>query len=104
MATMTWLRKQKGFFAALLGMASGLVFVQLSQARDTDIYAVNAKQNCYILLDNSGSMAYGVYEQNIDYGKMYLYLAGLPGVTDPTTLPTNPAFPYQKNKIYQPKL
>ncbi|MFA6497947.1 MAG: hypothetical protein WCV64_01280 [Desulfurivibrionaceae bacterium] len=101
MATMTWLRKQKGFFAALLGVAIGLISVPPSLAKDTDIYAVNAKQNCYILLDNSGSMAWGVYEHNIDYGKMYLYLDGLAGVDDPTNLlDVNPNFPYQKNKVY----
>lgn len=100
MTTFEWLLKQKGFFPALLGLAIVFAPLQICQAKDTDIYATNAKQNCYILLDNSGSMAYGVYEHNIDYGKMYLYLDGLAGVYDPTTLPANTDFPYQKNKIY----
>ncbi|MBU2539087.1 MAG: hypothetical protein KKH22_11675 [Proteobacteria bacterium] len=100
MTTMGLLLKQKKAFLALLAVV--LVFDPMSvcQARDTDIYAVNAKQNCYILLDNSGSMAYGVYEHNIDYGKMYLYLAGLAGVTDPTNLPNINPTPFPKNKIY----
>ncbi len=52
-------------FALLAGSLS------LLNAKDTDIYQVNTKQNCYILLDNSGSMDFGVYEQNIDYGDMF---------------------------------
>lgn len=43
-------------------------------AVDTDIYQANVKQNAYILLDNSGSMDFGVYESNVDYGSMYDYL------------------------------
>ncbi|OKY76716.1 MAG: hypothetical protein BM485_01195 [Desulfobulbaceae bacterium DB1] len=43
-------------------------------ARDTDIYSVNVKQNCYVLMDSSGSMNFGVYEHSIDYGKMFDYL------------------------------
>ncbi len=43
-------------------------------AKDTDVYQINTKQNCYILLDNSGSMDFGVYEQSIDYGAMFDYL------------------------------
>ncbi|MBU4230746.1 MAG: hypothetical protein KKG88_10650, partial [Proteobacteria bacterium] len=102
MTTMVWPLKHKGIFQALLLLA-GLVFSSPDpcQARDTEIYAVNAKQNCYILLDNSGSMAWGVYEHNIDYGKMYFYLDGLAGVYDPTNLlDNNSAFPYRKDKIY----
>lgn len=100
MTTTGWLLKLKRVFLTLLAVV--LVFdpVSISQARDTDIYAVNAKQNSYILLDNSGSMAYGVYEHNIDYGKMYLYLSGLAGVTDPTNLPAINPTPFPKNKIY----
>jgi type IV pilus assembly protein PilY1 len=43
-------------------------------ARDTDIYSANTKQNCYVLMDNSGSMSFGVYEHTIDYGAMFDYL------------------------------
>ena len=43
-------------------------------AKDTDIYAVNTKQNCYVLMDSSGSMNFGVYEHTIDYGAMFDYL------------------------------
>jgi len=43
-------------------------------ALDTEIYQADIKQNAYILLDNSGSMDYGVYESNVDYGAMYDYL------------------------------
>ena len=45
-----------------------------AMAKDTDIYAVNTKQNCYILMDNSGSMDFGVYEHTVDYGAMFDYL------------------------------
>lgn len=55
---------------------SFFTFVAVSglKAKDTDIYELNVKQNCYILLDNSGSMGFGVYEHNIDYGAMFDYL------------------------------
>lgn len=43
-------------------------------AKDTDIYAVNTKQNCYVLMDSSGSMNFGVYEHTVDYGAMFDYL------------------------------
>lgn len=48
--------------------------VNQSNARDTDIYDISTKQNCYILMDNSGSMDFGVYEYTVDYGKMFDYL------------------------------
>ncbi len=97
MTTMVWPLKHKGTFQVL----SLLVIMAFSspypcQAKDTDIYAVNAKQNCYILLDNSGSMAWGVYEHNINYKEMYLYLDGLAGVYDPTVFAPG----FQKDKIY----
>ncbi len=61
------------FLAALM-----LIFIaatsSLLDAKDTDIYEVSTKQNCYILLDNSESMDFGVYEQSIDYGEMFDYL------------------------------
>jgi type IV pilus assembly protein PilY1 len=43
-------------------------------ARDTDIYSLKVEPNCYILMDNSGSMDFGVYEHTIDYGEMFDYL------------------------------
>ncbi len=51
-----------------------LLFIPPVFAKDTDIYQINTKQNCYILLDNSGSMDFGVYESNVDYGAMFDYL------------------------------
>lgn len=45
-----------------------------TSAKDLDIYAVNMKQNCYVLMDSSGSMNFGVYEHTIDYGEMFDYL------------------------------
>ncbi|MFH1217460.1 MAG: hypothetical protein V1706_13245 [Pseudomonadota bacterium] len=51
-----------------------LWFSSLATAKDTDIYSVNVKQNCYVLMDSSGSMSFGVYEHTIDYGKMFDYL------------------------------
>lgn len=45
-----------------------------SLARDTDIYNVNAKQNAYVLMDSSGSMAFAVYEHTVNYAAMYDYL------------------------------
>lgn len=44
------------------------------QGLDTDIYQFNVKQNCYILLDSSDSMGFGVYESNVDYAAMFDYL------------------------------
>lgn len=61
-------------------------------AKDTDVYSVSTKQNSYILLDNSGSMDFGVYEQNIDYGAMHDYLVSL---HDP-----NPATPDSPADFY----
>lgn len=52
-------------------------------ALDTDIYQSNVKQNCYILLDASDSMGFGVYESNVDYGAMYDYLLTLNEDVDP---------------------
>ena len=43
-------------------------------AKDTDIYSLTVEPNCYILMDNSGSMDFGVYEHTIDYGDMFDYL------------------------------
>lgn len=59
-------------FTILIVTFSGSL--SLLNAKDTDIYQVNAKQNCYILLDNSSSMDFGVYEQSIDYKNMFNYL------------------------------
>jgi len=53
-----------------------------SFALDTDIYQASVKQNAYILLDSSGSMAYGVFESNVDYGGMFNYLFDKDDVTD----------------------
>lgn len=68
-------RKTTGCAAAVLVIA--LWFLPAAFAKDTDIYSVNAKQNCYILMDSSGSMAWGVYEHTIDYGAMYDYFYAL---------------------------
>lgn len=64
-------------------LASLLLAVLPALARDTDIYATNAKQNSYILMDSSGSMAWAVYEHTIDYGAMYDYLYEKSGIYDP---------------------
>src|SRR5665647_206723 len=60
---------------ALLGVM--LWFSSPSLARDTDVYAIDTKQNCYLLMDSSGSMAWGVYDSTKDYGEMYDYLYNL---------------------------
>ena len=54
----------------------------LGQAVDTDIYQSNVKQNAYVLMDNSTSMDFGVYESNIDYGAMFDYLFVKDEITD----------------------
>ncbi|MEA3464557.1 MAG: PilC/PilY family type IV pilus protein [Thermodesulfobacteriota bacterium] len=61
-----------------------LLFASISTALalDTDIYQANVKQNAYILLDNSGSMDFGVYESNVDYGALYDYLFIKPAIGD----------------------
>jgi type IV pilus assembly protein PilY1 len=60
-------------YPSVLLALCALVFLPAlpSQALDTDAYQVDVKQNAYILLDNSGSMDFGVYENSIDYGAMY---------------------------------
>ncbi|MDA3834116.1 MAG: hypothetical protein PF495_12040 [Spirochaetales bacterium] len=63
------LRCSLALFLALL-----LCLAAPAMAKDTDIYSVNAKQNCYVLMDSSGSMSFGVYEHTIDYGDMFDYL------------------------------
>ena len=60
-----------------------IILSGLSVAKDTDIYSVATKQNAYILLDNSGSMDYAVYENSVDYGAMYDYLVTLNDPTPP---------------------
>ncbi len=74
-----------------------------SYALDTDIYQLNVKQNAYILLDNSGSMDYGVYESNVNYGAMYDYLYDIAGIDDTIYTSTPTAWyglHYEKTKIY----
>ena len=61
----------------LLPVLAFLISVQVSPAKDTDVYNVVTKQNSYVLMDNSASMDYGVYEQNVDYGAMFDYLITL---------------------------
>ncbi|MDD2464688.1 MAG: hypothetical protein PHI97_11895 [Desulfobulbus sp.] len=71
-ATTTYQRLTAGislFLAALQLCPASPAF-----AKDTDIYAINTKQNCYVLMDSSGSMNFGVYQHTIDYGAMFDYL------------------------------
>jgi len=72
-----------------------------SYALDTDIYQANVKQNAYILLDSSGSMSYGVFESNVNYGGMFDYLFEKNDITDTIT---NSSYFYQNHydlrKIY----
>jgi len=74
-----------------------------SYALDTDIYQANVKQNAYILLDSSGSMSYGVFESNVDYGAMFDYLFEKDDITD-TIVTWNPSYFYKNHydlrKIY----
>lgn len=67
-----WWQREAG--CLLLAVLTLALTSGIGNAKDTDIYKVNAKQNCYILMDNSGSMSFGVYEHNIDYGAMFDYL------------------------------
>ena len=75
----------------------------LGQAVDTDIYQSNVKQNAYVLMDNSTSMDFGVYESNIDYGAMFDYLFVKDDITD-TIMSWDPDYFYEnhetKNKVY----
>ncbi|BBO93273.1 hypothetical protein [Desulfosarcina ovata] len=43
-------------------------------AEDTDIYKPKVQHNVMILLDNSGSMGFGVYENDVDYHAFYRYI------------------------------
>jgi len=70
----TWNKYKSQASSVSLILAVLLVAVSPTSARDTDIYAINAKQNCYILMDSSGSMNFGVYEHTIDYAAMFDYL------------------------------
>jgi len=72
-----------------------------SYCLDTEVYQADVKQNAYILLDNSGSMDYGVYESNIDYGNMYDYLFIKPNIGD-TIVGGNGWYQnhFPKNKIF----
>ena len=65
---------QKQFYFILIPFIALGLAVTPTLAKDTDIYQVNTKQNCYILMDNSASMDFGVYESNVDYGAMFDYL------------------------------
>ncbi len=69
-----WIQKQKGLYCLLILLITAACLAGPAMAKDTDIYQVSTKQNCYILLDNSGSMDFGVYESNVDYGAMFDYL------------------------------
>src|SRR5665647_126203 len=71
-ATRTEHLNQAGRMALLL--AALLWLASPALAKDTDIYKVNTKQNCYVLMDSSESMNFGVYEASIDYGAMFDYL------------------------------
>ena len=50
------------------------VFSSIAMAYDTDIYKQDVSNNCYILMDNSGSTDFGVYQHTVDYGDMFDYL------------------------------
>ena len=58
----------------ILFICLSAMMISVCFAKDTDIYSISTKQNCYILMDNSGSMDFGVYEHTIDYHKMFQYL------------------------------
>lgn len=83
-------RKISGCTAAVLALV--LWCLPPAFAKDTDIYAVSTKQNCYILMDSSGSMAWGVYEHTIDYGAMYDYFYNLNDTA-------NPVYDYIKDPV-----
>ena len=79
------MRSHLSAFRALLATVI-IIFISTNNlwAVDTDIYQSNVKQNCYILLDTSGSMGFGVYESNIDYAAMYDSFLKLNEATDPS--------------------
>ncbi|MBU1056269.1 MAG: hypothetical protein KKC46_20945 [Proteobacteria bacterium] len=58
--------------AIFLSAASMLAF-----ADDTDIYRPKVRHNVTILVDNSDSMAFGVYDNDIDYHQFYKYICEL---------------------------
>lgn len=93
-------------------LASMIIMLAVpSWSLDTDIYQSNVKQNCYILLDASDSMGFGVYESNVDYAAMYDYLFSLnddpswyhydyiyDGITNNSSFYQNNT--WKKNRIY----
>ena len=78
----SWLKEVGCLLLTVLAL---VLMAGIGNAKDTDIYSVNAKQNCYVLMDNSGSMDFGVYEQNVDYGAMFDYLFEKSGIYDTVT-------------------
>lgn len=66
--------KNKTGYCSIISILIFFSLFSYSHAKDTDIYEVNIKQNAYMLMDNSGSMDFGVYEHTIDYGEMFDYL------------------------------
>ncbi|MBN2705943.1 MAG: hypothetical protein JXR89_05845 [Deltaproteobacteria bacterium] len=50
-----------------------LLFAGSAPALDTDVYKTNAIPNVAVLLDNSWSMDFGIYDYTIDYGAFYNY-------------------------------
>jgi len=87
----------------VLLLAAMLWLVSPVLAKDTDIYAVNSKQNCYVLMDSSESMNFGVYEHSIDYGAMFdylftLYESGSPYNTYIYDTVNNSGYFYQNHK------
>ena len=56
------------FAAIFTGSAFGL---------DTDVYKINAIPNVAVLLDNSYSMGFGIYEKAVDYGYCFNYASEL---------------------------
>ncbi|MBU2623339.1 MAG: hypothetical protein KKD92_13565, partial [Proteobacteria bacterium] len=60
-----------GLLMLLFLSAAGAI---VSFADDTDIYKPKVRHNVMILMDSSGSMAWPIYENTINYGEFYDYI------------------------------
>jgi len=78
----------------LIGLTSS------AYALDTDAYQVNSQQNTTMLLDNSGSMQYGIYESGADYADMFEKLKVKSGVDSSSAILDTATPPFNRYEIY----
>ena len=85
-------RANKYFQVAFLLFLS-LCLTTPGSALDTDVYQTNERPNVTVLIDNSSSMGFGLYEHAVNYGACYDYASDL-GHYDYTRSATATENPY----------